>query len=176
MKVIMALYFGLSVILGNNFDEYLMKQLHRELMEKYMCTLPFILKHIRENVAICSDVEITKKAINLYEDSPISKSTLWAENTFLMPPCAYHTYDAKETMSGDSTEKGLLIRLLPKMTVSEQYWSYDFMTYIAENGGFVGLFLGYSVLHLRDLIEYLVKKVNFYLQFYIGVIQVNPQF
>ena len=40
-----------------------------------------------------------------------------------------------------------------KMTVSEQFFSYGFLSYIAENGGFVGLFLGYSVLQLRDLIH-----------------------
>ena len=40
-----------------------------------------------------------------------------------------------------------------KMTVSEQFFSYGFLSYIAENGGFVGLFLGYSVLQLRELMH-----------------------
>ena len=41
-----------------------------------------------------------------------------------------------------------------KMTVSEQLLSYGFLSYIAENGGFIGLFLGYPVLQLRDIIAY----------------------
>ena len=44
------------------------------------------------------------------------------------------------------------------MTVTEQFWSYGFMAYVAENGGFVGLFLGYSVLHLADMYPYIANK------------------
>ena len=44
------------------------------------------------------------------------------------------------------------------MTVTEQFWSYGFMAYIAENGGFVGLFLGYSLLQLEELITFCFKK------------------
>ena len=40
------------------------------------------------------------------------------------------------------------------MIVSEQFLAYGFLAYVAENGGFVGLFLGYSVLQLRDLMNY----------------------
>ena len=44
------------------------------------------------------------------------------------------------------------------MTVTEQFWSYGFMAYIAENRGFVGLFLGYSLLQLEELIIFCSKK------------------
>ena len=44
------------------------------------------------------------------------------------------------------------------MTVTEQFWSYGFMAYIAENGGFVGLFLGYSLLQLEELIAFCSTK------------------
>ena len=40
-----------------------------------------------------------------------------------------------------------------KMVVTEQFWSYGFLTYVAENGGFVGLFLGYSVLQLKEFLN-----------------------
>jgi hypothetical protein len=46
------------------------------------------------------------------------------------------------------------------MTITEQFWSYGFMAYVAENGGFVGLFLGYSVLQMADIYPYLVEKIN----------------
>ena len=48
----------------------------------------------------------------------------------------------------------MVINFISKMTVSEQFWAYGFLSYVAENGGFVGLFLGYSVLQLRDFIGY----------------------
>ena len=48
----------------------------------------------------------------------------------------------------------MYITFKSKMTVTEQFWSYGFLSYVAENGGFVGLFLGYSLLQLRDLIKF----------------------
>ena len=44
-----------------------------------------------------------------------------------------------------------------KMVVTEQFWSYGFMSYIAETGGFVGLFLGFSLLQLEEVLLYLAK-------------------
>ena len=46
-----------------------------------------------------------------------------------------------------------------KMTVTKQFWSYGFMAYIAENGGFVGLFLGYSLLKFEELIIFCFNKI-----------------
>ena len=45
-----------------------------------------------------------------------------------------------------------------KMDVTEQFWVYNFLAYVAENGGFVGLFLGYSLLQLEELIPFCFKK------------------
>jgi hypothetical protein len=64
-----------------------------------------------------------------------------------------------------TTETGSMqIAFISKMTVSEQFFAYEFLAYVAENGGFVGLFLGYSVLQLRDFIGYFfdhrVKLLN----------------
>ena len=47
-----------------------------------------------------------------------------------------------------------------RMHMSKQVWSYTFMAYIAENGGFVGLFLGLAVLHLEHVITAVASWVN----------------
>ena len=47
------------------------------------------------------------------------------------------------------------------MVVTEQLWVYSFLAYVAENGGFVGLFLGYSVLQLKDIINYFLDTPTF---------------
>ena len=47
-----------------------------------------------------------------------------------------------------------------KMVVTEQFWSYGFMSYIAETGGFVGLFLGYSLLQLELLLIFCSKRLG----------------
>ena len=55
------------------------------------------------------------------------------------------------------TSEVMYIYFMSKMVVTEQFWAYGFLTYIAENGGFVGLFLGYSVLQLKEFITYIVN-------------------
>ena len=42
-----------------------------------------------------------------------------------------------------------------RMVVTEQFWEYGVMAYVAETGGFVGLFLGWSFLQLGDLIKFM---------------------
>ena len=50
------------------------------------------------------------------------------------------------------------VYFVQKMAVTEQFYSYGFMAYIAECGGFVGLFLGFSLLQLEQLFIYLELK------------------
>ena len=59
-----------------------------------------------------------------------------------------------EGKSNTDYVSNLYLYFKSKMVVTEQYWVYGFMAYVAENGGFVGLFLGYSVLQLHDMIGY----------------------
>ena len=66
---------------------------------------------------------------------------------------AIKRYLVKGKSNTDYVEN-LYLYFKSKMVVTEQYWVYGFMAYVAENGGFVGLFLGYSVLQLHDMIGY----------------------
>ena len=68
---------------------------------------------------------------------------------------AIKRYLMKGKSNTDHVEN-LYLYFKSKMVVTEQYWVYGFMAYVAENGGFVGLFLGYSVLQLHDMIGYLL--------------------
>ena len=62
-----------------------------------------------------------------------------------------------EEKLSDSRLSYFTIYFKSKMVVTEQLWVYSFLAYVAENGGFVGLFLGYSVLQLRDFINYILE-------------------
>ena len=44
---------------------------------------------------------------------------------------------------------------MSKMEVTEQFWSYGLLAYIAECGGFVGLFLGYSLMQLKEVMIFI---------------------
>ena len=54
----------------------------------------------------------------------------------------------KEGKLNKDMSQGMYIYFNSKMVVAEQFWAYGFLAYIAEMGGFVGLFLGYSVLQI----------------------------
>ena len=53
----------------------------------------------------------------------------------------------------DRSEK-VQISFTSQMVVTEQFWSYGFMSYIAETGGFVGLFTGFSLLQLEQVLQF----------------------
>ena len=81
----------------------------------------------------------------------------------MMPPCTSVYYDMKQTLINDIANDDyptLWLSFNFRMPVSEQIWSYTFMSYIAENGGFVGLFLGLAVLHLEDVILGVLNRIN----------------
>ena len=46
------------------------------------------------------------------------------------------------------------------VNVRKQYVIYDFNSFIADVGGFMGLLLGFSLLSIYDEIEGLVKKLK----------------
>ena len=46
------------------------------------------------------------------------------------------------------------------VNVRKQYVIYDFNSFIADVGGFMGLLLGFSLLSIYDEIEGLIKKLK----------------
>ena len=72
----------------------------------------------------------------------------------------YLSNNGKKTTDSASDLK---ISLISNMDVTERFWSYGFVEWIAECGGFGGLFLGYSFSQIGDLIELLTGSFNKYL-------------
>ena len=50
------------------------------------------------------------------------------------------------------------IRFHQIITISNDQYSYTWLNLVAELGGYVGLFLGYSVYQLTDLIDFFLQK------------------
>ena len=94
---------------------------------------------------------------------------MWMKDYYFMPPCSYNTFAFTKTDFGTSKERTIFVGstlkmqstktdfmqlyFVSKMFVTEQFWAYTFLAYIAECGGFVGLFLGYSVLQIGDFFK-----------------------
>ena len=99
---------------------------------------------------------------------------MWKKKYFMPPPCTYNTYSYVESVYTSSKAKYLwlshrdvqtgkknkdytnllLFYFYSKMEVTEQFWSYTFVQYIAEIGGYVGLFLGYSLLQIGEILQF----------------------
>lgn len=50
------------------------------------------------------------------------------------------------------------VRFHELITISNDQHSYTWLNLVAEVGGYVGLFLGYSVLQVTDLMDILIQK------------------
>ena len=58
----------------------------------------------------------------------------------------------------DTNAADLDIRFPETTTISTDQYSYTWLNLVAELGGYVGLFLGYSVYQLTDLIDFFLQK------------------
>ena len=81
-----------------------------------------------------------------------------------MIPCEkdkYHKMDASEQKFG--TEKGLKLRLAfvdGSYEEKEQYLIYDFDSFIADVGGFLGLLLGFSIFSIYKDMAVLITRMK----------------
>ena len=69
-----------------------------------------------------------------------------------------HTKPQARGSQGTSTVKILFNELV---TISTDQYSYTWLNLVAEVGGYVGLFLGYSVFQMTDLMEVIIQRVIF---------------
>ena len=67
--------------------------------------------------------------------------------------------DVDKGVPQKDTAVSLKIYLISKMEVTEHFWSYGFMEWIAECGGYAGLFLGYSLSQFSDLIALMALQI-----------------
>ena len=80
-------------------------------------------------------------------------------------PCVYNTFESvarKEIVySNENNKPGLFFALrfaTTKITVREDYEHYPFPSFLAEVGGALGLFLGYSFMTCWDLFYLAILK------------------
>ena len=138
-----------------NSDECLLEKLTNESMEKIGCTTPFGIS--TDNV--CKNESIGKEALEIfdeYKDDGRSNKSLSC-----LKPCSYMTFKLsnidEKSMDGKTYGKlKLIFNGLVHETVS--YYSYDGLSFIAELGGYIGLFAGVSVYQTADLIDFIMRK------------------
>ena len=80
--------------------------------------------------------------------SCVYKITFWRRNS------KKYRYYTAEMLKLTNSRDELWLVFTSQMAVTEQFWQYGFMSYIAESGGFVGLFLGWSLLQMEEVIVF----------------------
>ena len=160
-----------KILCLGSLDDEIPSSVHIRMLSELNCTVPFLPLKIRENSQICKKESEGKTGVDMYYSSPIEALNLWTGRHNLQPPCHFYRFDTEQLYSfhgrkhkvwrwyqgnlkyDDAYTDEFWLEFVSEMTVTEQFWTYSFMSYIAENGGFVGLFLGYSVLSFSDFIS-----------------------
>ena len=130
--------------LSYNQNECIDGLIFKESMEKLNCTWPFL----ENNDNICKDEAATKLAFE------IGMKHLTTEDVNCPAPCTtlklnYNINERKTNLSF------IKMKFTENVKVVQSYYVYSGVSLIAEIGGYVGLFLGYSVNQIVDLIDYI---------------------
>ena len=123
-------------------------------MEKLNCTHPFLSN--KDN--ICTDQIRLKAAKEIWYN--LYKTT----DPRCPEPCTFlkSTYTLQEF---DHPRKNTIkIKYPNSIKIMESYYVYNGISLVAEIGGYVGLFLGYSVNQITDLAYFVFTSIKFYNQ------------
>ena len=63
----------------------------------------------------------------------------------------------------------LSISFKEKITISQDQYSYTWLNFWAEVGGYIGLFLGISLFHAADAVDFLIRKIWMFIRSYFNI-------
>ena len=150
----------------NNEKGYLLNKcvlngLEKESLKMIGCVTPFGIT--KEN--ICQDEQVAKRAYDLYKE--FRNHYLDLKNVSCLEPCSYMNIKimkATETKGGKRlVDKGygeVLLTFNGQVHETVAYYSYDDLSFIAEIGGYVGLFLGASMYQIADLFDTIARNIR----------------
>ena len=102
---------------------------------------------------ICTDQDKSNKAMNFYLEQ-------WYKR-FTMKQCPYPCKFTKINMGSKSKseEPTMFFQFEKFIRTTKARYAYLGLEFLAEFGGYVGLFLGISVFHLREVFQTLIHIV-----------------
>ena len=104
-----------------------------------------------EKTEICTDQNLSQKAMTLYQSLMAKRFTI-KECAY---PCKFTKTFYREKNALGEGDVSLTFSKLIKTTKAK--YSYRELELLAELGGYVGLFLGISVLSLKDMLAKLLQ-------------------
>ena len=154
-----------------NFDDMLYENANKELEQKYGCSIPF-LPQMRSMVTgeileICKSAEMGQLALETYKDLetkmlgnvPCTRMDV----SLGMPDVSHDAATPQGSIPyqgyGSDDTAFVLFYFKPTIKVKSTVLEYDFVTLVAEIGGYVGLFIGVSLAESSiAIISFLERK------------------
>ena len=143
--------------MNTKYDETLYHNLANILQSEFNCTVPFLPDDPYNWVPICKDPEIRSKAYKRYDLLKRNNGNKVCKN-----PCStIQTYfglffkDPKYV----GNKAYLKIYLQSMTTIKRSVMDYDAVDMVADIGGYTGLLLGMSAIHVSKLIFKAMLKV-----------------
>ena len=75
-------------------------------------------------------------------------------------PCTYNEFKMIENRQGWYTAFGVGFSST-EISIEEEHWVYPEMSFLAEFGGALGMFLGFSFIMIWDFVTYWLLKFDF---------------
>ena len=126
--------------------------LEKEMIDKFGCTTPFGPNKSQ----ICKQENNAGKAYSLYWNNIYRKNNC-------SNPCSIFSFTSTKFEKYewvDNTTSYIKLDFPKTVKVYERSYDYSQLSFIAEVGGYVGLFLGISINQVIDLLDYLVAKLG----------------
>ena len=135
-----------------NRDECAIEQLLQLWMERYGCIPPSLGNY---EVQVCTNgtssmMREINKMIDCQKPCQMFKMFTFSEQITRWP-------DGYDWTTGKGYMK-ISVSFKEVITISNDQYSYIWLNLVAEAGGYVGLFLGYSVFQASDLLDILIQK------------------
>ena len=127
-----------------------MNNLLQEIIKKIGCTAPFYQPKVNDHLNVCTNSTKGEEAKNLL----LQLYGKMADIKECPYPCTYLKSKIMSTVTSElptTSSLGFTFNLFTKESIA--YLTYTELELIAEFGGYVGLFLGYSVLSLTDVFK-----------------------
>lgn len=126
---------------------------YQEVFKEVGCVTPFEGR----NEKVCKEPEKGKKAYQVYQRSMLNTSVC-------MYPCQYHsTFTINKVEEPDMQPGSLWLGFRNFIQVHKANHIYTSLDLLASVGGYIGLFLGFSLLQIRDVLVLMIKKFLWYL-------------
>ena len=149
--------------MNTRYDEFLYRNLRKILASEFNCTVPFLpdynLPTDTRRIDICKDPEKRNASYAKYDLLKRNNENRVCENPCSTIQTYFGLFFKDATYDGDKAY--LKIYLQSMTTIKLTVMDYDGVAMVADIGGYTGLLLGMSAIHLsRFIFKSILKVVN----------------